>query len=195
MGAFKPLLPLGDKPLLARVLETLQFTPQISPILVVVGHRKQEILPLLGVYKDVIAVENSHYAVGGMLSSIQAGVAALPAGALAFLLVLGDQPNIAPEAPLTLLQTAETEEATLFVPTYNGKRGHPVLFSAQCIPEILALEPPETLKTIVNRHSNTLREVPVHSQAILTDVDTPEDYAQALEVWRKTHKEDTLHAS
>ncbi|HZO89913.1 MAG TPA: nucleotidyltransferase family protein [Chthonomonadaceae bacterium] len=183
MGRLKPLLPFGEKPLLARVIETLVTAQNISPIFVVTGHAAQEIAAAVGEY-NIRLVHNANYAAGEMLSSVQAGVRALPADCAAFFLVLGDQPMVQPETFRALLSAWRQSDAPLVAPTFEGRRGHPVLFSSRCAADILALPVGETLKTVVARYAAQRREVPVSDPAILADVDTPEDYARALRLWQ-----------
>jgi molybdenum cofactor cytidylyltransferase len=179
MGRPKLLLPLGGKPLLARTLDTLFAAQQISPILVVTGHNAEELTPVLQGY-NLASINNPHYAAGGMLSSVQAGARALPEDCEAFFLILGDQPLVQPQTLLALLEARQKTGALIVIPTYEGRRGHPVLFAASCAPEILALPADATLKTLIIRRADDVLEVPVPDPAILSDVDTPEDYERAL---------------
>lgn len=183
MGRLKPLLPFGDRPMLARTLERLLEAGEISPIFVVTGFGAEEIIHSLREY-NLIFVSNPDYAAGEMLSSVQAGARALPEDCAAFLLVLGDQPLVRPATFRALIAAWRETHAPLIAPTYEGRRGHPALFSAACIAEILALPAGETLKTVVARHATQRIEVPVPDPAILMDVDTPEDYELALKVWQ-----------
>jgi molybdenum cofactor cytidylyltransferase len=188
------LLPFGDRPLLARVVENLLSVSGISPIVVVTGHNAQEIREAVREYSLNVA-HNPDYAAGGMLSSVQAGARALPADCGAFLLALGDQPGVRPETLQALLAAWRETGAPIARPVYDGKHGHPVLFSARCGPEILALPADATLKDVVARHAADIREVAVNDPAILADIDTPEDYARALRYWHNLQQEESSHAS
>jgi molybdenum cofactor cytidylyltransferase len=180
MGRLKPLLPFGDKPMLARILEMIETAGNIAPTCVVLGHAADEIAPIAAQCRAE-QVTNPDYAAGGMLSSIQAGVRALPSDCAAFFLVLGDQPGVNP-ATLRALQAAwQTAGSPITLPTYEGRRGHPLLLSSSLFPEILALPPEATLKTLITRHTEQIQAIPVPDPAILFDVDTPEDYRRALE--------------
>lgn len=185
MGRLKPLLPFGDRPMLARVLETFLALPEISPIIVITGHAEKEIRAVIEEYK-VTTAHNPDYATGGMLSSVQTGVRALPASCDAFFLALGDQPMVRPETLRALLAARQTSNAALFLPTFESKRGHPVLFAASCASEILALPADATLKHVVTQHAAETHEIAVSDPAILADVDTPEDYECALRLWKQS---------
>lgn len=183
MGRLKPLLPFGDKPMLARVVENLVAAQEIAPLIVVTGHAASAITAALSGYPVTFA-HNENYAMGGMLSSVQVGVRALPSNASAFFLVLGDQPTVRPATLQTLLEVWRETAAPIVLPTHNGRRGHPVLFSSRCASEILALPTDATLKACVMRHVAETIQVPVPDESILADVDTPADYERALRIWQ-----------
>lgn len=182
MGRLKPLLPFGDKPMLARVVENLLTCDGIASVIVVTGHESAQIQEALGECGEVRFAHNNAYA-DGMLSSVQCGVRALPPGCAAFFLVLGDQPVVHPATLDNLLKVWRETDPPLVLPVWNGRRGHPVLFSRRCIPEILALNDGATLKHVVQLHSADLVEAQVEDEAVLHDVDTPEDYERALRAW------------
>ncbi|HEX8237177.1 MAG TPA: nucleotidyltransferase family protein [Abditibacteriaceae bacterium] len=184
MGRLKPLLPFGDKPMIARVIETLQQGGTIHPIIVVTGHAAPEIEDALREYSVQFA-HNENFAAGGMLSSVQTGVRALPNDVEAFFLVLGDQPAVNASTPDALRQAWQQARAPVILPLDAGRRGHPVLFDRMCITEILALPEDATLKTVVQAHSAQTVEVAVADEGVLHDVDTPSDYQRALQAWRQ----------
>ena len=179
MGRLKALLPFGEKPMLARVLENLKGAGNIAPIFVVLGYAAEEIAHVAAQY-DVELVYNAEYEAGGMLSSIQKGVGALPSDCQAFFLVLGDQPGVRPDTLRTLLTVRQKTHSPVTLPTYEGKRGHPILLAAWLIPEILALPADATLKTLITQYTSQIQAIPVLDSAVLADVDTPEDYERAL---------------
>jgi CTP:molybdopterin cytidylyltransferase MocA len=118
----------------------------------------------------------------GMLSSIQVGLAAL-GGAPALrddrlLVSPADLPLLAAATVAALLRTA----APLVVPTYRGRRGHPLLLSGELVAEIEQLDPAVGLRQLLERRRCDVRELPVEDPGVLLDVDTPEAYDEALGV-------------
>ena len=184
MGRLKMLLPFGGKPMLARVIESLVACREIAAIKVVTGHAEQEIRAAIGEYESVLWVYNADHAAGGMLSSVQSGVRTLPASRDAFFLALGDQPMVLPETLEAMTVAWNADIARIVIPTYGGKRGHPVLIATAFSAEILALAEGETLKTLMVRHERAVVEVQVTDPATVQDVDTPEDYEAALRRWQ-----------
>ena len=180
MGRLKSLLPFGDRPMLARVLENLLAAGNISPIIVVTGYAAEEIGSVAAEY-NMVQTHNPHYEAGGMLSSIQQGVQALPTDCEAFFLVLGDQPGVRPDTLRTLLAAWQERKPPVLLPTHAGKRGHPILLASSLVAEIRALPSETTLKTLITRHADLALILEVADPAILWDVDTPEDYERALQ--------------
>ena len=180
MGAFKPLLPLAGQPLLLRVIDALRDSGVIGEILVVTGHRAAEVEAVLA-GANVTTVFNPDYEHGEMLSSIRAGISALfdrgkpPPG---FVLAFADQPAVLSATIRALVEAFGAKNPPLALPQYAGRHGHPLVLSAALMPEIAALAPPETLRTIVHRHLPRAVLVTVDDRSILDDLDTPEDFAR-----------------
>ena len=205
MGRFKPLLPFGDKPMVTRLIESLGAGGGISTILIVTGHNGERVREAVSrgtgfqpvrtastSYKPVprIAfVHNRDYENGEMLSSVQAGVRALEKDVDAFVLALGDQPAVAPKTVRLLLAAWRESRAPLVLPRYLDRRGHPIIIASECFPAILALKADQTLKTFVTARSNELIEVCVDDPAVVSDVDTPQDYEEALRLWESRPRE------
>ena len=192
MGRFKPLLPFGGRPMVARVVESLVEAACVGPIQVVTGHRSGEVEGAVG-RRSVRFVYNSEYAVGEMLSSVQAGVRALPSDAAAFVLALGDQPAVRPATVRMLVEARARSKAPVVVPTYAGRTGHPVVIASACVPDILTLDGPgQTLKSLMHRRADETVEVATDDPAVLADVDTPEDYQEALRLWEHRSRAQSL---
>jgi len=62
------------------------------------------------------------------------------------------------------------------LPTYQRRRGHPVLFASEVLQEILALPASQGANIVVHKDPNRIIEVPVNAPGILVDVDTPEQF-------------------
>ena len=190
MGRFKPLLPFGGKPLLAHVIESVQFDTSIAPIVVVTGHNADALAAVLGIY-SVHEAHNPAYAGGGMLSSIQTGLAAVKGQADAVLIALGDQPMVRRKTVRSVVSAWTERRPRVVLPTHRGKHGHPILLSAEGIDEILALPAGEsTLKTYTDRQVEHTLDWNIDDPAILYDLDTPDEYAAALTRWERERTDD-----
>jgi CTP:molybdopterin cytidylyltransferase MocA len=177
MGRMKPLLPLGSRTVLQRVADGL-LEADLSPVTVVLGHRADEVAECLRDRPVKITVNENYRR--GMLSSVQWGVGRLPPECPAFLLALGDQPEVTPSVLHALIEEWTTHPGSIVVPTYNGKRGHPLVIDARYRPALLALRGLQTLRDLVHAPDMLRREVPTDEPGLLTDLDTPEDYERLL---------------
>lgn len=120
----------------------------------------------------------------GMLSSIREGIAAL-GGARhlqehgeVLLVAPADLPALRPATVAEVLWRRAAAEAPLAVPTFQGKRGHPLAIAPALLPEIDTLDPAVGLRELLERHAASVLEVPVNDPGAVRDVDTPEDYAR-----------------
>jgi molybdenum cofactor cytidylyltransferase len=181
MGSHKLLLPWRGRAMIADVVQRARAAA--TDVVVVTGRDAAATADALAGL-DVQLVHNPNYAVGEMISSVKAGVAALSRGprtCAAFFLVLGDQPGVAAETFTRLIDAwRDNPHARVISPTWNHRRGHPVLFAAAGIDEILDLPPDATLKTYVARHADASIEVEVDDPAVCADVDTPEQYERLV---------------
>jgi molybdenum cofactor cytidylyltransferase len=113
----------------------------------------------------------------GMLTSIQAGFRALPEDATAAVVMLGDQPFLPPRVVERVIAAYETGRPGIVIPTFQGRRGHPVLIDLKHKDEVLGIEPLDGLRALMRGHPADILEVDVADANILRDLDTPEDYA------------------
>jgi molybdenum cofactor cytidylyltransferase len=167
MGRPKAHLPFREGTFLSVLADTLgQFC---TPVVAVFGAS--------GVIDrapgNVVPVENPRYR-EGMLTSLQAGLRAVP-GAERILFTLVDHPAIRPDTLSRLLQST----AEITIPRYKGKRGHPVIVSADVVREFLDEPGTAEVRVVINRHINLIDYVEVEDPAICDDVDDPALY-QAL---------------
>jgi molybdenum cofactor cytidylyltransferase len=164
-GRYKMALPLGGKTVIQRSIESM--ADAVARIWVVVGWQADQVRALLAPYAKVESVHNPAFR-SGMLRSVKTGLAQVRA-ARCFLLP-GDIALVSPTV-YTLMLAADGD---IVIPTYGGKKGHPVLLSRSVIPEILALPDDAILRDHIRAKGYTTIEVP--DEGILLDIDTPEDY-------------------
>jgi molybdenum cofactor cytidylyltransferase len=181
-GIFKPELPFGKKKLLDRVIEPM--TVVCTSVFVVGGHNFSRVKAIADKYPTVRTIFNKNYH-KGMFSSVQAGVREiLPLQCDAFFIIPGDYPFISVEVYNTLKQAmaSATPENDIFIPVFQGRKGHPVLFRKETAEEIKREPMDSMLKSIAG--GNRCMLVDVDNDGILKDVDTMEDYENLLQVAR-----------
>ena len=101
-----------------------------------------------------------------------------PADVDAALVCLGDMPKIRSSLLDRLIQAFNPVEGrAICVPTWDGKRGNPVLWGCQFFQEMAALTGDVGAKHLMTEHPELVVEVAAEDDAILADVDTPEALA------------------
>jgi molybdenum cofactor cytidylyltransferase len=171
MGSPKALLPISGRTFLENVLDAISRT-SIEQIIVVVGHHQKEIEASLRLPSVVF---NPDYE-KGMITSFQAGIRALSWDASGAFLFLVDHPLV--EAATIEAMIMNLSPNRIILPTFQGRRGHPVLFSSDVLEEILALPTTEGANIVVRKDPGRVVEVPVNAPGILVDIDTPEQFEQ-----------------
>jgi molybdenum cofactor cytidylyltransferase len=173
MGQPKVLLEWeSGSTILDHVLEQLR---QVEIVIVVTGHEADKVNAITARH-DVTTVHNPEYATGEMLSSLKVGLRALPENVTAALVVLGDQPRIEPEIIRRVIQTYAEGKSGIVAPSYQMRRGHPILIDRRYWSEILALPADGAPRDVINAHADDIAYVVVDTDSVLGDVDTPEDY-------------------
>lgn len=176
MGAFKLTLPWAGKTVIEQVVLTLTLAP-LHEIIVVTGHRGDEVVKVLA-KTPVHCVSNPHYESGEMLSSVQAGLAAVSADVDAALICLGDQPQMEISTVLALLTEAErTGGHRVIIPSYGMRAGHPILLPRSLWMQIINTS--KTLRDVLRSNTDVVNYLTVDTPSILADLDTPDDYQRA----------------
>lgn len=173
MGANKLLADLGNKPVLAHVLGALQSAG--LPAIVVTGNAEAEIAAIADRF-GFPGVHAPRYA-EGLSRSLAAGIAAAPDDWAAALVLLGDMPGVTAEHIGNLAAAAGARR--IVVPVHDGKRGNPVAWGRRYFARLRGLEGDVGGKALLAEFADDIVEVPVASDAIFMDVDTPEALAAA----------------
>lgn len=177
MVKYKPLLPLGGLKVIERGIDTFRRAG-IRDIRVVVGHRADELIPVLDELK-VSYVFNERYD-EGMFSSIIKGVQSLPTYTKAFFLLPGDMPLVKSHTVKLLSRAFYQVKPDIIYPIFEKRRGHPPLISATCLPDILFGNTSGGLRQILKQREGKAYEVEVFDEGILLDLDTREDYQRIM---------------
>jgi molybdenum cofactor cytidylyltransferase len=122
-------------------------------------------------------VMNRNYA-RGQTSSMQCGLRAVPGDSRGVLFTLVDHPAVAPETISALVDGAGG--ALVRVPCWQGRRGHPIWFANELIPEFLALPGDGAARDVVRRHAAQTEYFDMDDPGILADIDDPEAYRALL---------------
>lgn len=183
MGQPKLLLPYGESTIVSALVAALR-AGGASPVVVVTAPEHSDLQAWARGAGALVAVNPDPER--GMLSSIREGIEALGGAAgLArrgevVLVAPADLPALRPATVAELLWRRATAGAALAVPTYQGRRGHPLAIAPALLPEIETLDLSIGLRELLDRHAAAVLEVPVEDAGAVRDVDTPEDYRDLL---------------
>ena len=111
------------------------------------------------------------------IDSLRVALRSLPAEVEGVVTAPVDSPGATPDVVAALL-AALREGALIAVPSYEGRRGHPVAFSSRVFTELMTGDLPEGARTVIRRHEAEVVELPLAEPGVLLDVDTPGDYAR-----------------
>jgi molybdenum cofactor cytidylyltransferase len=169
LGRNKLLTPLAGKPVIAHVVDAA-LASRARPVVVVTGHQPDEVRAALA-GRDVRFVHNPDFATG-MASSLRTGVSATGdvAGAL---ICLGDMPLVAADHLNALIDAFDPAgDETILVPTWERKRGNPVLWSRRHFDELCGIAGDVGARGLLDRHADAIRSVAMPDDGITLDADT-----------------------
>lgn len=180
MGNPKALLDFRGRPFVVAILEALEAL-DIKHRVVVLGLDAPRIRPLIASHQCVI-VDNPD-ALSGPIGSLRTALQALePVRPSALVAWPVDIPHVRIGTIERLIEAHQRTGSPVVVPTFGGRRGHPVLWDASVFPE-LAHSPAaerEGARAVVRAHQDSLASVAVDDPAVLDDIDTPEDYERLI---------------
>jgi CTP:molybdopterin cytidylyltransferase MocA len=178
-GGGKLLASLEGRPVLQHVLDRIGAAG-LTDVVVVLGD-DADVLESAIDWRGARRVRNPAPR-RGLSSSLRIGMDALPAGAEAVLIALGDQPGLPREAVRKLLATGIDEHRPIVVPVYPGDGGrNPVLLGRAAFALVDEVQGDRGLGPLIDAHPELVREVPVEVAGGNPDIDTRADLVAALE--------------
>jgi len=176
MGAVNKLIAeIGGKPLV-RIAAEQALASRASPVIVVTGHEKEKV-EAAGTGLPVRFAHNAAYG-DGLGGSLKAGIAAVPKDADGVIVCLGDMPQVDSGLIDTLIAAFDPGKGALVVvPSIDGRRGNPVVWSRRFFPDLMAVVGDVGARHLIGSYAEAVIEVPVAGAAALTDVDTPESFS------------------
>lgn len=178
MGTPKALLPFAGSTFLGHLIGMFEAS-MARPILVVLGHGADDIQREVQLGEARALVHTGYQQ--GMLSSIRAGLQALADEPVEAILVCPvDHPRLKAKSIDRIIGGFHPTRPPVVIPVYNGRRGHPVLFSRSVFGELINASDAVGARQVVWGHAGEVMEVELDDEGILVDVDTPEDYRNLL---------------
>ena len=158
-GPNKLLEEINGRPLVRHVAEHV-LASRAKPVIVVTGHQKERVERALAGL-PVTFVHNPDFA-EGLSTSLKTGIAAVPPAADGAIVCLGDMPQVSATLIDSLIAAFDPERGALVViPTIEGKRGNPVLWSRRFFPDLAAVEGDVGARHLIGGYAEAVAEVPV----------------------------------
>jgi len=178
MGSPKALLDYQGRTFIENICTSF-LTAGVDELIVVLGAHEHEepIRTVVPKHPALQTVVNPQYRLG-QLSSLQVGIQALSPESEAAVVNLVDHPLIKAETIQALMASFATDPLPIIIASYQGRRGHPVLFAKGVYGELLAAPLDKGAKVVVRKDSKRVRELALHDPGIRADIDTPEEYAR-----------------
>ena len=170
MGSPKALVTYQGTPFLEHLLSVTRH-PAIAVRRVVLGPDADNISEKIELAPDEIVINQDWEK--GQLSSIQAAVRSLPTGTDGMLLCPVDHPLVSSALIGHLIETFLESKAPVVVPTYEGRRGHPVIFSAAVYNELLSAPADTGARAVVWAHKNDVQEVATIEEGCVLNLNDP----------------------
>ena len=167
MGSNKLLADLHGKPLVTHVVDAIAAAGLPAPI-IVLGPAAEKVQACLADRDAKFVMAERH--ADGMAYSLVAGILAVPPGWKAAIICLADMPSVAPDLLRRLAQ--ESAPSAIAIPTFDGRRGNPVLWGRDYFAEIGSLSGDSGARGLFARHADKIIEVPWCDDSIHMDVDT-----------------------
>jgi molybdenum cofactor cytidylyltransferase len=175
MGSPKALLRFQGKTFLEHLVAVTTHA-QISVRRIVLGSDAGLITQALALHASDI-VSNPDWQLG-QLSSIHAALRSLPPGTDGILLCLVDHPLVSAQLVDQLITVFYATRKSIVLPVCDGRRGHPVIFSAELYEELLTAPIDQGARAVVWAHTQEVVEVPTNDQGCLWNVNDPATLAK-----------------
>jgi molybdenum cofactor cytidylyltransferase len=179
MGRPKALIAYRDGTFLEHLIQVTRH-PRIGVTRVVLGAGADEIRRITKL-DDVFVVLNPDWE-QGQLSSISAGIRSLSGIKTdGIILCPVDHPLVSARLVADLVAEYYLNNKSIVLPTYHGRRGHPVIFSSALYAELLGAPADKGARAIVWTHSSDILEVPTSEEGVVLNINNPDMLRHALE--------------
>lgn len=174
MGSPKALLPYQGRPFLQHLLDVTTH-PKIACRRIVLGAHNEIITRSVPLDPGEVVLNPDWRK--GQLSSIHAALLSLPIGATdGMLLCPVDHPLVSVDLISKLIDAFYSAKPLIVLPVYNGRRGHPLIFSAALYPELLDAPLDLGARAVVWAHKNEILEVPTIEEGVILNLNDPQAF-------------------
>jgi molybdenum cofactor cytidylyltransferase len=179
MGSPKALLFYQGRPFLEHLLDVVRH-PKIGVRRVVLGADAEPIAKEVNLAPDEIVI-NAEWE-KGQLSSIQAALRSLPPQTDGIILLLIDHPLISSALVGELVESFYSSGKSIVLPVYEGRRGHPVIFSSPLYQELMNAPLETGARSVVWGHAAEVQIVQTNEEGCVLNLNDPDTMLRALGV-------------
>jgi molybdenum cofactor cytidylyltransferase len=173
MGSPKALLPYQGRPFLEHLLEVTHHS-KVGVRRVVLGAHAEPIAKAIHLNPDEIVINQEWEQ--GQLSSLQAALRSLPPGTDGMLLCLIDHPLISKGLVDALIDQFYATKAPVVLPVFQGRRGHPVIFSSKVYEELERAPAEIGARGVVWAHTKEVSEYSTAEEGCVLNLNDPETF-------------------
>jgi molybdenum cofactor cytidylyltransferase len=177
MGSPKALLAYQGRPFLEHLVDVTKH-PKIGVRRIVLGADAAPIAKEVSLAPDEVVINKDWEK--GQLSSIHAALRSLPAGTEGILLCLIDHPLISSALIDDLIEAFYKSQKPIVIPLYEGRRGHPLIFSAALYDELLRAPMETGARAVVWAHTNDIAEIPTSEEGCILNLNDPDTMHRAF---------------
>jgi molybdenum cofactor cytidylyltransferase len=174
----KLLIKIGKKTMIDKIVDT-SLKSSASDTIVVLGFESERVKESLS-NKKILTINNKDYN-KGQSTSLQCGISGLSEDCDAAVILLADMPNINYQLINKLIENYDPDSNnSIIIPTFNGKKGNPILIDREFFPDILSIKGDKGAKDIINANKNSIKKIPHKDSSVLNDIDTKKDLSTYL---------------
>jgi len=177
MGSPKALLSYQGRPFLEHLLDVARHS-KIGARRVVLGADAEPIAKEINLSPDEIVINEDWEK--GQLSSIQAALRSLPAETEGIILFLIDHPLISSSLVDELIETFYSSGKSIVLPVYEGRRGHPVIFSSKLYRELMSAPLETGARSVVWAHGDEIQVVQTNEEGCILNLNDPDTMHKAF---------------
>lgn len=171
----KPMLQIGDITIVRRIVITMQQAG-IFPIVIIMGSEHYDVLYDMFKY-GVIFLKVEDCAAPSMMDSLRVGLSYLQDKSEHVMVTPVNVPMFSPDTLIRMMRT----EGAIIKPSFHGRGGHPILFSAEKAREILAHDWENGLKDVLNAYRDEVVFIDVTDPGILLSIHNRQELQSHLD--------------
>jgi molybdenum cofactor cytidylyltransferase len=175
MGSPKALLPYQGRPFLEHLLEVTTH-PKIGVRRVVLGAHAEAIGKGVILNPEEVVINAAWQR--GQLSSIQLALRSLPEGTDGILVCPVDHPLVSASMINGLVDQFYASRAPVVIPVFEGRRGHPVIFSAELYGELENASHELGARSVVWAHKEEVREYITAEEGCVVNLNDPATFTR-----------------